>query len=136
MQQRLFLRTFVGTSVDLIVLGLFVEHGSLVVIDSFSVTVLTAALLQVALKLTLWAERRIGRAFAGRDLAHAKAERILSTWALLVGSKLLILGLIDVVFQEAVSFRGPLHGLVAFLVVVTTMLLGESIALWLYKKLG
>ena len=52
-RQRLFLLYFVGTLIDLVVLGLFDEFSTKVYVQSFSILLLAAVLLQVLLKATI-----------------------------------------------------------------------------------
>ena len=64
-RQRVFFQYFTLVLIDLTVLNLFQEHWHHLTIDSFSISLLTAFLLQVMLKLTIYLEAR-GESFAGK----------------------------------------------------------------------
>ena len=61
---------------------------------------------------------------------------MLSAWAVLFGSKILILEAINIAFSDQVLFKGPYHGIVAFIVVIVVMLTAEVFVLRLNKRLG
>ena len=76
---------------------------------------------------------------AGAELAFTyqgeALERRVKPLAESVGSKLLMLWLIDLLFGEAVLFSGPHHVLV-FIVVVVAMLAAEEGVFRIYRSLG
>ena len=135
-KQQLFLRYFTAILIDLTVLNLFVEYWSFVVIDSFTISLLAAVLLQVLLKLTLLLEHRVAIFFIAMEGAMARFLRILSAWLILFLSKIAILGVIDFAFRDGVSFGGPLHGVVAFIVVVVVILAAEELIIRFYRALS
>ena len=102
-----------------------------VVIDSFTISLLTAILLQVLLKATLAIERRIATYFEARPGRSSLILRILATWLVLLGSKFVILEIVDIVFGEHVEFGG----VVPFIVVVVALLLAEAILERVYRAL-
>ena len=125
-RQRLFLRYFMFTLIDLVVLNLFAEHWSKVEITSFSVSLLAAILLQLLLKATLKVEHYAASYFKKRPGHAAKIMRVLVTWFILFASKLIILWLIDLLFGENIMFHGPYH-IVVFIVVVVAILAAEEL---------
>ncbi len=135
-KQQLFLRYFTAFLIDLTVLNLFVEYWALVVIDSFTISLLAAVLLQVLLKLTLLLEHRVAVFFTTMQGAMARFLRILSAWLILFLSKFAILGVIDLAFGDEVSFAGPLHGVAAFIVVVVVILAAEELIIRFYRSLS
>lgn len=130
-RQYEFIRYLLYVLVDLVVLNLFVEFWDAVVIDSFTISLLTAILLQVLLKATLAIERRIATYFEARPGRSSLILRILATWLVLLGSKFVILEIIDIVFGEHVEFGG----VVPFIVVVVALLLAEAILERVYRAL-
>ncbi len=134
--QQLFIYYTLAVLVDLTVLNLFDEYWTYVTIDSFSISLLTAVLLQTLLKITLVIEHRIADFFKSKTGLKAKVMRGLSTWAVLFISKLVILEAIVLVFGEEVSFTGPIHGLVSFIVVIIAILLAEYLISKVYKSLA
>lgn len=108
--------------VYVIVLNLAIEFFPSVISETFTLSLLTALLLKVALELVLVVK--------GRVLAHLKAagnhgQRIafaLMLWGVAVGSKLLVLWVIDLVFSGYVS----LGGFIPVTVLVITLLLSRA----------
>jgi hypothetical protein len=132
-RQRLFVRYLLATLVDLTVLNLFDEYWDRVTIDSFSISILAAVLLQVLLKATIALEHRVAARFDAHQGAMARVLRFFTAWLILFGSKFVMLGAINLAFGDAVRFSGALHGAVAFIVVVITMLVAEELMVRLYR---
>jgi hypothetical protein len=135
-KQLLFLRYFTAILIDLAVLNLFDEYWEHVVIDSFTISLIAALLLQVLLKVTLALEHRVAAFFNARTGGMAKFMRYFSAWAILFASKLVILEVINRIFGKDVYFGGPLHGVLAFIVVVVVMLVAEEVIVRFYWWLG
>ena len=135
-RQQLFSRYIFGILVDLTVLNLFDEYWDLVVIEPFTISLLAAVLLQTLLKITIRFEHWVGAFFAAKPGRYWKAVRLFSAWLILFGSKFLILGAVDLAFGDQVNFGGPLHGIVAFIIVVVAMLVAEITVLRFNRWLG
>lgn len=135
-RQRLYTRYAIAILVDLAVLNLFAEYWQHVHLDSFSVSLAAAALLQLLLQATLSLEHWVAGKFEGREGSGWKALRILSAWTILFASKFVMLGAIDRVFGEAVHFSGTLHGVVALITVLVAMIAAEAAFVWGYRRLG
>ncbi|MDJ0938706.1 MAG: hypothetical protein QNJ00_02950 [Woeseiaceae bacterium] len=134
--QRLFLLYFTAILIDLVVLNLFAEYWQHVTVDSFTVSMLAAALLQVLLKLTLAIEHRVADYFNARPGKTARVLRFFCAWLILFASKFVILAALDIVFGGSVEFDGPLHGIVALIAVLIVMVAAEEGVLRLYRSLG
>jgi hypothetical protein len=134
--QRLFARYLMATLIDLSVLNLFDEYWEYVSIESFTVSIFAAVLLQVLLKATLALEHRVARIFDRMSGGMARFLRIFSAWLILFGSKFVMLEAINVAFGDRVLFSGPLHGVIAFIVVVIVMLAAEEIIVRFYRRLA
>jgi hypothetical protein len=134
--QRLFVRYFTAILIDLVVLNLFVEYSGKVFIESFTVSLLAAILLQVLLKLTIVVEHWVAEFFNARSGALMKFSRFFFAWLVLFGSKFVILEALTVVFGTSVRFEGAFHGMVTLIVVVVTMLVAEEAIVRLYRKLN
>ena len=65
-RQRVFFRYLTATLVDLVVLGLFAEYWEYVSVDSFTIMLLAAVILQVLLKLTIVVEHKVAAFFNAR----------------------------------------------------------------------
>lgn len=135
-RQQLFFKYTYFVLIDLVVLNLFNQYWDLVFIETFSISLMAALLLQILLQVTIVVEHRIASFFKGRPGTRSKILRGLSTWGILFGSKLVILEAINIFFGDSVLFSGPIHGLVAFIIVVIAIIIAEQLFLWIYRKLA
>ena len=131
-RQQRFLRAVLFVLVDVTVLALFVEYWDRIVIDSYTIALFTAILLQAMLKATLAVEHRIARVFRGRSGTGWLTLRLLATWVLLFGSKFVILEVVDIVFGDHVE----LGGLLPFIALVIAMLAAEALIERIYDALA
>jgi hypothetical protein len=135
-RQRLFVRYFIGVLIDLVVLNLFNEYSDKVSVNTFTLSLLAAALLQVLLKATIAVEHQVALYFKGRPGGFNTFMRYFCAWLVLFGSKFVILEALSFAFGESVRFEGALHGLVWLIIVVVTMLIAEEAVVRLFRKLG
>lgn len=135
-RQRMFLRYFTATLIDLAVLNLFEEYWDWVTVDSFTISLLAAILLQVLLKLTIAVEHQVAKLFKGKKGALMTFLRFFCAWLVLFGSKFVILEALSFVFGEHVRFGGPWHGVIALIAVVVVMLVAEELIVRLVRKLA
>jgi hypothetical protein len=134
-RQRVFFRYLTATLVDLVVLGLFAEYWEYVNVNSFTVMLLAAALLQLLLKLTIALEHRVAAYFKAKPGGFAKFMRFFTAWLILFGSKFVILEAVVLTFGDRLSFGGPFHGVVALIVVVVVMLVVEAVLVKVYRSM-
>ena len=135
-RQQIFLSFTFAVLVDLTVLNLFNEYWNYVFIEYFSISLLAALLLQSLLRVTISIEHRVASYFKKKSGLRAKILRALSTWGILFGSKVVILEAINISFGSSVLFSGPIHGLVAFIVVVIAVIVAEQTFIWAYRTLA
>jgi len=135
-RQRVFLRYYTGTLIDLVVLGLFSEWSEHVDVNSFTVALLAAILLQALLKGTIAVEHWVASHFKNKTGGWWKFARYFSAWLVLFGSKFVILEALSFAFGDQVKFHGVLHGIVWLIIVVVVMLVVEEIVVRVYRKLG
>ena len=105
-KQTMFLGYMLCVLVDLVVLNLYVEFWDQVIIDSFLLSLLTAALLQVLLKLVLKIEHKSTAFFNARPGGFNKFMRWFAAWVLVFGSKFVMLALVDFIFGVHVELGG------------------------------
>lgn len=134
--QILYVRYFTAVLIDLLVLNFFDEYWDNVVIESFTISVLVAILLQILLKFTINIEHKVADYFKSKSGKFMRYMRYFSAWAILFISKLVILEVINRAFGNAVQFKGKWHGVLAFIVVVIVILIAESLASKINKSLG
>jgi hypothetical protein len=118
--------------VYIVVLNFFVEYVPTVVIESFTVSVVTAILLWSILRAVVGLERRVAAYFSRKTGTFPRVLRYLSVWAILFGSKFVIL--------EVVAFvtagRAALGHFIE-VVAISLALIGAETGLRLvYRKLG
>jgi hypothetical protein len=135
-RQRLFMRYFTATLIDLVVLGLFDEYSSKVFVHSFTIALLAAILLQILLKVTIAIEHRVAGYFKSKPGRLMVFLRFFCAWLILFGSKFAILEALSFTFGKDVRFEGAFHGLVALIIVVVTMLLVEELVVRFYRRLA
>lgn len=135
--QRLFVRYFTGTLIDLVVLNLFAEYwGDRVTISSFTVSLLAAVVLQVLLKGTIAVEHWVAGFFKGKSGGLMTFLRFFFAWLVLFGSKFVILEALSTLFGKNVHFTGAFHGIVPLIIVVVVMLVAEEAVVRLYRRLN
>ena len=134
--QAMFVSYTLFVLVDLTVLNVFDEYWELVTIESFTISLAAAFLLQVLLKLTIALEHKVADYFKGKEGTAPKVYRIVTSYGILVASKFVMLGAINAVLGARVHFGGAFHGVVAFVVVIIAILLAEGIMTKIYRMLG
>lgn len=108
--------------VYVVVLNLAVEYVPSVISEGFTLSLLTAALLKVALELVLLLKGRILARMRGAITARGKAAAGAALWVVAAGSKLVVLELVDLVFGDDVS----LGGFIPVTVLVVALLLSRA----------
>ena len=115
-----------------IVLNLFVEWVDAIVIDSFTISILTAIVLKALLDVILGLEHRVAHFFEQRDRPVAKVLRVLAMWLILFASKFVILEVIDLIFGEHVELGKFIH----VLSLVLVMMITREVVQRIYESLG
>lgn len=92
--------------VYVVVLNLAIQYLPAVISETFTLSLLTAALLKVALELVLLLKGAVLARLRGATTRLAKATFAVGLWVVAAGSKLVVLWLIDIVFGGAVSLGG------------------------------
>ena len=108
--------------VYVVVLNLAVEYVPSVISEGFTLSLLTAVLLKVALEVVILLKGRIVVRLKAADSRRAKAGTALLLWVVAVGSKIVVLELVDLVFGDKVS----LGGFVSVTMLVVVLLLSRS----------
>ncbi len=134
--QRMYVRYVSHTLIDLTILNLFEEYWQHVTVESFTISIIVAVLLQVALKGGVALEHRVADYFKSKSGSMAKILYWFCAILLVSGSKYAMLGVINLLVGDRLTFTGPLHGVVAFIVVVVVMVVAEGIAARIYRSLA
>ncbi|MFA9431721.1 hypothetical protein [Egicoccus sp. AB-alg2] len=96
----------VDVFVYVVVLNLAIEYLPAVISEGFTLSLLTAVLLKLALELVVIVKGRAVARFRGAMTVRAKVVAALLLWLAAAGSKLVVLELVDLVFGDAVSLGG------------------------------
>jgi hypothetical protein len=109
--------------VYVVVLNLAIEYLPAVISEGFTLSLLTALLLKVALEVVIRLKGRLLERFRGAMAVRQKVATGALLWLTAAGSKLVVLELVNLVFGDAVS----LGGFVSVTLLVVTLLLSRSL---------
>jgi len=104
-KQQLYIRYVVAILIDLTVLSLFNEFfPQFLFIETFSLSLFAAIILQVLLQLTLKAEHKVAHYFFhGKSGLKVNILRGVTAWSMIFISKLVMLKAISLAFGSSVS---------------------------------
>lgn len=108
--------------VYVVVLNLAVQYLPSVISETFTLSLLTAVLLKVALEVVLVLKGAVMARLRGATSASTRLVLAAALWVVAAGSKLVLLWLIDVAFGGAVS----LGGFVPVTLLVVSLLLARA----------
>lgn len=127
-RQRLFLIFTLFVLADLTVINLFDEYASSYFqISSFTASIVMAVILQILLVITIKIEHKIADFFKSKEGVINLIFRILVTWALLFGSKIIMMKIVDLILGNKIEYYGPYHGLGAFVLIIIGMIIAENL---------
>jgi hypothetical protein len=92
--------------VYVVVLNLAIEYVPSVISEGFTLSLLTAVLLKVSLEVVIMVKNKILVRLRAATSGRTKLVAALSLWVVAVGSKVLVLELVDLVFGDSVSLGG------------------------------
>ncbi len=92
--------------VYVVVLNLAIEYVPSVISEGFTLSLLTAVLLKLALEVVIVLKTRFIDRLRAATTKRGKAAAAVSLWVVAAGSKFVVLELVDVVFGDAVSLGG------------------------------
>ena len=133
--QRLFLVYIICILVDMTILNIYAEFTHSVYVESFSITIFIAIFLQLFIVLTRHTEHKISNFFGNKKGLLTKIKYFLSIWALLFFSKVLMLQGANLIFGDKINFYGMFDGLLAFIILILSFLLGEYLLTKVYRAL-
>jgi hypothetical protein len=96
----------VDVFVYVVVLNLAIEYVPSVISETFTISLLTAVLLKVVLELVIAVKERMLGRLRGATTRAGKVVGGVSLWLIAVGSKFVVLELIDLVFRGSVHLGG------------------------------
>ena len=92
--------------VYVVVLNLAVEYLPAVISEGFTLSLLTALLLKLALEVVLWIKAYIIVRLRAAKSRPVKVAIALTLWVVAAGSKFVVLKLVELVFGDSVSLGG------------------------------
>lgn len=115
-----------------VVLNLFDQYVSEVVIQSFAISLLAAVVMKGLLDVIGVLVQRLKEYFSAREGTGAQVAFWVSAWVILFVSKIAILEIIDLVFEEDVDLGGFLD----VLAIVMAMMLARRASTYFFTRLG
>jgi hypothetical protein len=92
-----------------VVLNLAIEYVPSIISEGFTLSLLTALLLKIALEVVIVVKNRIIVGLRAANTRPAKVAIAICLWVFAAGSKFVVLTLIDLTFGDAVSLGGFLQ---------------------------
>jgi hypothetical protein len=92
--------------VYVVVLNLAIQYVPSVLSETFTLSLLTATLLKVSLELVLRLKTRVLSRLQGATTLRGRLLAASSLWGIAVGSKVVVLALVDLIFGDSVSLGG------------------------------
>jgi hypothetical protein len=131
-RQRIFAEWTMDILTYVVVLNLFAEYSDRVVIDSFTISILTAILLKVLLVIIVTGKKAVWGWAKAKESRSYTMVGALGVWAILFLSKFLILEAEDLVFGDHVE----LGGFVSVMVLSASLMVARELIQWVYLLLG
>ena len=133
--QRLFLVYLICILVDMTILNVYAEFTHSIYVESFSITIFIAMFLQLLIVLTKLAEHKLSQFFGDKKGFFLKLKYFFALWALLFFSKVIMLHGANLIFGDKINFYGLFDGLLAFIILIISFLLGEYLLTKIYHAL-
>lgn len=115
-----------------VVLNVFVEYSDAIVIDSFTISILTAVLLKALLDVIAGLEHRVAAYFRAGEGTLYTVLGYASVFGILFLSKFVILEVVDIVFGEHVD----LGHFIDIILLIVAMIAARLIVRQIYVRLG
>lgn len=131
-RQRIYVSWLSDVLVYIVVLNLYVEYSPNKVIDSFTISILTAVVLKLLLVAITTAKKRVWGWSKGREGRFYTVGGVIGVWAILFLSKFVILETIDFVFGEKVE----LGSFIDVMLLVATLMIAREITHRVFWRLG
>jgi hypothetical protein len=131
-RQALFADWMTDVLVYIVVLNLFVEYVDAIVIDSFTISILTAILLKAMLDRLVGLEHRVRAYFSAKEGTIFRVLSVVAVLSILFFGKLLILEVVNFVFGDHVEL-GHFIDVVALII---AMMAARWFVQWIYERLG
>src|SRR6476661_9457683 len=122
-RQRLFRKMVVGILLNSVVLGFFNDYTDILQTRSYSVTFAVAVVMQLLTYLTFALKDQTVRWFRRRGGPQHKIGIVFSVWLIMFLSKFVFLGVISVIFRDAVH----ISGFVGLMLIIISMTIAQKL---------
>lgn len=131
-KQDIFVSWVSDVLIYIVVLNLFVEYLPSVIIESFTISILTAVLLKILLDLVMGIEHNVHSFFEQKEGAVYQAMGTVSLLAILFLGKLFIIEAVNFVFGDHVE----LGHFIEVVALVLALMITQRLVHGLYLRLG
>lgn len=130
--QEMFLSWSLDILIYTIVLNLFVQYHEAIIIDSFSISILTAVLLTALLHTIKGIEKDVHHFFEKKGGRFFRAIGLLAVSLILFLGKFAILEIVNLAFGDRVE----LGHIIEVIFLILAMLIARRFGSWVYMRLG
>ncbi|WP_047043387.1 hypothetical protein [Vibrio mexicanus] len=116
--------------------GAMLGYGAVwnwVSVDSLIMAIVSAIIMALVLKSSVAFEKWAADKCLSQK-ALPKIKRFFSSWMILIGSKVIAMGAIVMLFGEQVQFSGPAGGVISFYITIISIVIIESLVLKSFNK--
>ena len=92
--------------VYVVVLNLAAEYVPMIITETFTFSLLTAAMLKVVLEVVVWVKDRVKARYKAAKRPVGKVTAGLALWVVLIGSKFVVLEMVALIFGGQVRLGG------------------------------
>jgi hypothetical protein len=131
-KQDIFVSWMSDVLIYIVVLNLFVEYLPAVIIESFTISILTAVLLKILLDLVMGIEHNVHSFFEKREGAIYRVLGTVSLFTILFFGKLFILETVNLVFGDHVE----LGHFIEVVALVLALMITRRLVHGFYVRLG
>lgn len=121
-----------GILIYSVVLGFFEDYTNILSTWSYSITFLTAVVMQLLTYATFWLKSLIVKKFKGRGESKYKVALIFGVWFLMFSSKFVFLFVINSIFGDTVE----ISGFIGLVLIIITMTIARKLIEKAYQKLA
>ena len=131
LRQQVFNEMLLGTLIYSVVLGFFNDYTNILITSSYSITFLSAFVIQLLVYPTFKLKSFLAKWWSKRTGKYIKIGMVLSIWLVMFFSKFIFLEVIDIIFGQNVE----ISGFVGLIIIILTASILTKILDIIYKKI-
>lgn len=133
MNKRTLNETLLCSVIGTVALLVYGAFWTWVSVDNVAMAIISAIIMALVLKSSVAFEQWAAcKCLSQKTLP--KIKRFFSSWMILIGSKVIAMGAIVMLFEEQVSFSGPAGGVLSFYITIISIVIIESCLIKTWKK--